>query len=106
MRMSQDAIERDRYESRLKHRRDMQQFERDRQTSVANLAVAEASLATTQASLAATQARAAEAFVGQIHLCQRLLKQPLTPKEELVPKSLDELQTLADELQRQALTGK
>ena len=119
MRMSQDAVEKERYESRLKFRRDMQQAEDDRrqaeidrrqaeidrQASLATIAAVQASLAATQASLAAAQARALDGFVGQIHLCQRLLKQVPTPKEELASKSLDELQRLAEELQRQIMPG-
>ena len=55
MRMSQDAQERDRYESRLKYRRDMQQFERDREASQASLAAALESLAAIETNFAATQ---------------------------------------------------
>ena len=134
MRMSQDAQERDRYESRLKYRRDMQQFERDREASQAslaaaleslaaietnfaatqtnlaasqtNLAATQERLAATQASETATQAKATDGLVGQIHFCQQLLSQPPTPKEELSLKTLDELQHLADKLQRRVLSGK
>ena len=42
-------------------------------------------------------------LMGRIHLCQKLLKQAQTPKEELEKWSVDDLARLAAELQRQAL---
>jgi hypothetical protein len=37
--------------------------------------------------------------IGRIHVCERLLQQPETPKEQLVALSLEELTRRADELQ-------
>ncbi len=41
--------------------------------------------------------------IGMIHLCERLLKRPPTPTEQLAGLALDELTRLADELQAQLL---
>jgi predicted transposase/invertase (TIGR01784 family) len=42
-------------------------------------------------------------LIGRIHLCERLLKRPLTPTEQLASRSLQDLIQLADELQAQVL---
>ena len=41
--------------------------------------------------------------IGIIHLCERLLNRPETPKENLAALSLEQLARLADELQGQVL---
>lgn len=38
-------------------------------------------------------------FIGQIHICQRRLKRPLTPTDELKALSLDALRQRAEELE-------
>lgn len=43
----------------------------------------------------------AEGEIGRIHLCERLLNRPLTPTEQLVSRSLEDLIQLADDLQAQ-----
>jgi predicted transposase/invertase (TIGR01784 family) len=45
----------------------------------------------------------AEGEIGRIHLCERLLNRPLTPTEQLVSRSLEDLIHLADDLQAQVL---
>ena len=45
----------------------------------------------------------AEGEIGRIHLCEQLLKRPLTPTEQLTSRSLEELIELADDLQAQIL---
>ena len=45
----------------------------------------------------------AEGEISRIHLCERLLKRPLTPTEQLTSRSLEQLIQLADELQAQVL---
>jgi hypothetical protein len=37
-------------------------------------------------------------LIGRIHLCERLLKRPETPTEQLVALSLEELTRRAEEL--------
>ena len=43
----------------------------------------------------------AEGEIGRIHLCERLLNPPLTPTEQLVSRSPEDLIQLADDLQAQ-----
>jgi hypothetical protein len=45
----------------------------------------------------------AEGEIGRIHLCERLLKRPLTPTEQLTSRSLEDLIQLANELQAQVV---
>jgi hypothetical protein len=52
---------------------------------------------------AARQEGRIEGEIGRVHLCERLLKRPLTPTEQLASRSLEELIQLADELQAQLL---
>jgi predicted transposase YdaD len=49
------------------------------------------------------EGRAEGEKMGTIHLCERMLNRPLTPKESLEGMSLEELTRLADELQALAL---
>ena len=77
MRMSQDAVERERYESRLKFRRDMNQLHAD-----------------------AASATERGSFQGEIKAFQFVLKLPQTPQQDLNKLSLDELQRLAEELRQ------
>ena len=44
--------------------------------------------------------------IGIIHLCERLLNRPETPRERLAALSLEELTRLAAELQRQVVMAK
>ena len=112
MRISQDALERDRYESRLKWERDERQREYDHQEQTAALQKAttalqeksaalqekSAALQETAKSLAEAKTREVETLAGQVQFCQRLLGQPPTPKDELASKPVEELRRLADEL--------
>ena len=54
------------------------------------------------------EAREAEkrgVLIGQIHLCQELLKQPVTPYRELVATPLEDLAALLAPLRKQALAN-
>ena len=53
--------------------------------------------------VARMEGRAEGEMIGRIHLCERLLKRPLTPTEQLVNRPLEELIQLADALQAQVL---
>ena len=86
MRMSQDAQERERYESRLKFRRDMQQIQAD-------------AAAATEKGMEKGMEKGS--FQGEIKAFQFVLKQPPTPKQDLEKMSVEELQRLADELRQQ-----
>ena len=75
--MTQSELERERYEARLKGMRD-QSSSRFGEREMGKL-------------------------MGEIRVCQLLLKQPQTPEEELEKLSLDDLSRLADQLRKQAL---
>lgn len=77
--MAQSELERERYEARLKAQRDQISF----------LEAAE------------TRGEARGELFGRIHLCQRLLRQPLTPRDLLLAMSADECQRLAEQLEKQ-----
>jgi len=47
----------------------------------------------------------AEGAIDRIHLCERLLKRPLTPTEQLLSRSLEDLIRLADDLQAEVLAS-
>ena len=86
MRMSQNAEERARYESREKFRRDMNQI----QTDAANA---------TEKGMEKGMEKGT--YLGEIKAFQFVLKQPQTSKEEFEKMSLEEIQRLAEELRRQ-----
>jgi hypothetical protein len=50
-----------------------------------------------------SEGRAEGEIIGRIHLCERLLKRPVTATEQLLSRSLEELTQLADDLQGQVL---
>jgi flagellar biosynthesis/type III secretory pathway protein FliH len=83
--LAQDDVERERYEARRKAQLDF------------NTAVKAARIEGRDEGR--QEGRAEGEMIGQIHLCERLLERPLTPTEQLVKRSLDELTQLADELQ-------
>ena len=91
MRMSQNAEERARYESREKFRRDMNQI----QTDAANA---------TEKGMQKGMEKGRH--FGAITILQSILKVPQTPEQDLEKLSIDELQRLAEELQRQVIPGK
>jgi hypothetical protein len=79
--LPQSDVERERYEARRKAQLDYK----------------------TGLKVARMEGRAEGEMIGRIHLCERLLKRPLTPAEQLVNRSLEELTQLADGLQAQVL---
>jgi predicted transposase/invertase (TIGR01784 family) len=118
--LSQSEIERERYESALRagweqatraeaFRRateDLRQAceEASQAREEASQAREEASQAREEASQAreeASQARERGELIGRIHLCQRVLKQALTSREELLALALPDLARLADGLEQQ-----
>jgi len=82
--LSQDELERERYLDRLKAQRD-----------AASLLHA--------AHFAREAGQEEGQLIGRIQLCQRMLKQPVAPKEELLKQSVDELARLAEQLEGQLL---
>jgi flagellar biosynthesis/type III secretory pathway protein FliH len=85
MKLSQSAIERDRYENRLKWERDVSVMKRDAREE------------------GLKEGEEKGRLEGSIALSQRLLKQPPTPTEQLSQMSLDDLRRLAEDLERQLL---
>jgi predicted transposase/invertase (TIGR01784 family) len=77
--LAQNDQERQRYEARLKAERDRISFVND----------------------ALAEGRERQAIIGGIHTCQRLLKVPLTPWEDLWALSLADLQARAAALEQQ-----
>jgi len=82
--LSQDELERERYLDRVKAQRD-----------AASLLQA--------AHFARAEGQEEGQLIGHIQLCQRMLKQPVASKEELLKQSTDELTRLAEELEGQLL---
>jgi predicted transposase/invertase (TIGR01784 family) len=84
--LTQDDLERQRYEARLKEQRDRSSFLK---------------YAREEGFEQGRQEGLKEGQVDRIHLCQRLLKLPLTPAEELLTLSLDELRARAESMENQ-----
>jgi predicted transposase/invertase (TIGR01784 family) len=86
--MTQSELERERYESRLKWQRDV------------STALAEAEQkGHAQGRLEGRVEGRAEGHIAQIHMCQRLLGQPLTPAEQLQALPLADLERLTQQLE-------
>jgi predicted transposase/invertase (TIGR01784 family) len=85
MKLAQSDAERERYEARRKA-----QLDYNTGLKVARMEGRE-------------EGRAQGEVIGRIHLCERLLKRPLTPTEQLIDRALEELIHLADDLQAQVL---
>ncbi len=81
--MSQNDLERERYQARLKEQRDRVSYIKDAREQ------------------GLQEGRAEGEMVGRIHVYQQLLKQPLTPRDELLALPLAELQARAEALERQ-----
>jgi predicted transposase/invertase (TIGR01784 family) len=94
--LSQTDIERERYEARLKAQLDHNTFLRVARTEGREEGRAEGR----------EEGRAEGEKAGMIrlcHLCERMLKRPETPAEQLANLSLEDLTRLADDLQAQLL---
>ena len=81
---TKDENEREIYELRLKYQRD--------HASILEDAVERAE-----------ERGARKGLVGQVHLCQKLLKQSPTPQEELSALPIEKLTALLDQLQKELL---
>ncbi|MBI1916649.1 MAG: Rpn family recombination-promoting nuclease/putative transposase [Planctomycetes bacterium] len=86
--LSQDELERERYLDRLKAERDAASLQHGYRLA------RESGL---------EEGREEGELIGRIHLCQRMLKQPLTPKEELLRQPIEELYRLSEQLEAQLL---
>jgi len=84
---TQNDTERARYQARLKAQRDYTSFLREAREE--------------------GEAKGMEKgeVLGKIHFCQQLLKQPLTPREQLAALSFSDLEALSEQLKRQLETS-
>jgi len=108
--LTQSEIERQRYEDRRKAQLDHNSLMGDRRAAAEEVRAArrEAEEAGAEARKKAldegrNEGRNEGRLVGIIQLCERLLKRPETPTEQLVRLSLEDLTRLADELQAQVM---
>jgi predicted transposase/invertase (TIGR01784 family) len=90
MKLSQDELERQRYLDRLAYQRD---------------AVTWANAEKHALERGHEEGREQGELVGQILLCQKLLKQPQTPREELLRLPVEELTARAAELEQRLVQG-
>jgi predicted transposase/invertase (TIGR01784 family) len=99
---TQDELERDRYENRMKAERDRISFPESIRQHALEQGLAQGLAEGRAAGRAEGRAEGfREGLLARIHLCQRVLKQPLTPREELLALPLAELQAQAEALERQ-----
>ena len=96
---SQNEMERELYEGRLKAKRDLQTF----RSHVVTL-TRERDEAARERDEARQHAAKLE-LVGRIQLCERLLKQPASDFDELVERSEEDLRTLAERLERELMSS-
>ena len=89
---TKDENEREIYELRLKYQRDHDSLLHDTAERAEERGVKKGEL---KGEL--------KGLLGQIHLCQKLLKQPPTPREELSALPVENLTTLLEQLQKQLL---
>ncbi len=92
--MSKNEIEWERYQSRLKFQRDQNMYVKDAHDQ----GVEEGRGKGLQEGL---EKGLKEGAVGRIHLCQRMLKAPLTPRDELLALTLENLDAKAAALESQ-----
>ncbi len=97
--LTQTEIERERYESRQKAQRDHISF-----LNAARRQGLEEGRAEGRAAGRA-EGEAKGLAIGRIELCARILKQAQPPREQLLAMSLEEVNHLADTLEKQALGG-
>jgi predicted transposase/invertase (TIGR01784 family) len=93
--LTQDDLERERYESRLKAQRD--------RTSELRYARMEGQAEARLQGLEQGREQGLEQgeVIGQIHFCQRMMKLPLTPRDELLAMPLEKLRDTAKSLEEQ-----
>ncbi len=103
MRMSQDAQERERYESRLKYQRDMNQHHADAASAAASAMERGREKGREEGR---EEGMERGSLHGEIRGIQRMLKQPLMSEQELVKLSLEDLHQLIEQLSQRETSGK
>ena len=101
--MTQNDPERLRYEARLKQRRETNSFIKYAQDAREEGHTEGLTEGLTKGRTEGLTKGLAEGLMKQIHFCQRLLKMPLTAREELLTLPLPELQARAELLEKQLL---
>ncbi len=107
--LTQDEIERERYEAREKARRDALSWEsamerRQAEALEQGLAKGRAEGQKEGRQKGRKEGRSeglAEGLIGQLRLCEQFLKQPPLPAEQLAAMSVDELERLVDQMRNQ-----
>ena len=98
--ISKTELERERHEAAVRWERDHRSYVKMAEQAVK--AADQAAKTADQAVKAAEQARK-EGIVDRIHLCQRLLKVPQKPQEELLTLAIENLQAEATALEQQLI---
>ena len=105
--LTENEVLRQRYEAREKAYRDAIWVERDHRRRLERLQQAEAQVEQAEVRAEQAEVRAEQAevraqkgeLIGRIHMCQRLLRQPSSPRPELEEMALDSLEALAEQLE-------
>jgi predicted transposase/invertase (TIGR01784 family) len=105
--MTQSELERERYESRLKAQRDLAALLQDARSE--GLAQGRSEALAEARSEGLVQGRSeglVQGLIRQIHLCQRVLQQPMTANEQLHALPLPDLERLAQDLEDAMTRGR
>ncbi|MBI3822721.1 MAG: PD-(D/E)XK nuclease family transposase [Planctomycetes bacterium] len=119
--MTKSDLERERYQARVKAERDQRAILLEAEEARAEIAAARTQIAAARTQIAAARAEATGAraeglaegrtegrnegvakgeTIGRIHVCQRLLKSPLSPTDELLAQSTENLEQIAAALEQ------
>ena len=101
--LTQDDLERERYEARRKAQRDAISLIKALESDLKE-AEERARRGREEGRQAGREEGRREGLVGRIHLCQRLLQQAPTPEAELLARPLNELTRLAEQLEQGLLS--
>ena len=108
--ISKTDLERERYEAQVRWERDRRAdvIEREKALKAKEAAEKKAESAEKKAESAEKKAESAEkahrqSIVDRIHLCQRVLKVPQTPPEELLTLAIEDLESKANALEQQLI---
>ncbi len=101
--LTQNALERELYEDRLKAKLDMQTLETERRIAQEQRREAEDRSEVANREREAMERDARGALIRQIRLCERLLGREPSPAEHLRARSLEQLRELAESLEQELL---
>ena len=98
---SQNELERDRYENRLKASRDQQAMMEERQAMMEERDEAVQGLQQAEERRQQAERETKQSVLHRIQFCQRVLGHAPTPSDRLMVQSIDELRSMADHLEQQ-----